>query len=219
MGSVGVGTGRGTEGTGSGDAVGGRVGSASVGKGTGTEGRGGGLTAGSGSTVGGDSNIGAGARVGSPITGGLPTGAITPSPTSASESLAGVTVGGRAEAVAGDAVGTGGGPRRNVATVAPPSSAPASAIARAMATSRGQEMGVDIGAGPIGVGTTGSRSAGSRSPPFERIARATASALLDAPSLSNALAICQFTVLSEIPRVTAISLLVRPSATRSRISR
>jgi hypothetical protein len=88
------------------------------------------------------------------------------------------------------------------------------AIAIAMATIRGH------------VACTGAagewwRAVGSdaRSAPFERIASATASARLDAPSLSNTLARCQFTVLSEIPRVTAISLLVRPSATRSRISR
>lgn len=48
-------------------------------------------------------------------------------------------------------------------------------------------------------------------------ASATASARLDAPSLPNAFERCQFTVLTEIRRSAAISLLVRPAATRVRI--
>ena len=210
---VGIGVGSGRLGRGGDDT--GRLGRAGVGSGTDTDGRGGAVAA--GRRVVGDS--GSGPTVGSgPTPEPLSTGTIPPPTTSSCVPLAGLEVGVRAPPLVGEAGGPCIGPRgssRRVATVAPPRRAPAMPMAMAIATSRGQPTRADAIVGERRLG----EAAGARSAPFERIASATASARLEAPSLSNALARCQFTVLSEIPRVTAISLLVRPSATRSRISR
>jgi hypothetical protein len=210
-----VGIGTGSERLGNGGGVAGRVGRTGVGNAggnvTGTAGRGGALRTGNGTAVAGDSTGGAPVRS-APNPGEPPAGLVSPPTTSGSEPLAGLAVGARSELFAGDAVGAG--PRWNVATVAPPSSAPAIAIAIAIATRRGHAIRADSGAIRTGDDTSGARGVS-----FDRMTSATASARLDAPSRSKALARCQFTVLSEIPRATAISLLVRPSATRSRISR
>lgn len=192
----------------------GKLGIAGVGIGTGaeTDGIGGAPTA--GRSVAGDS--GSGRPVGSEISTPSP-GTISPPTTSPCEPLAGLAVGARSDPFAGEAVGFCAGaigPSRSAATAAPPSSAPAIAIAIAIATSRGH-----VARAYTGARRGRSVALESRPTPFERMASATASARLDAPNLPNALARCQFTVLSEIPRVPAISLLVRPSATRSRISR
>ena len=123
---------------------------------------------------------------------------------------------GSAECGAADADGESGDVNCHPAMSAPPRSPSTSVSATANAADDRGRTGSGSGrrAGRLAIGASPSDCSAS-----SRMARATASARLEAPSRPNTLEMCQFTVLSEIPRSPAISLLVRPVATRARISR
>src|SRR5688500_11312289 len=113
---------------------------------------------------------------------------------------------------AADARGDVGGVTFHPATSAPPRRRPRTSVsATAIATD-------DVGSGGL-AGRFGDVVGSSGSWVSSRSTTATASARLEAPRRAKTFAMCQFTVLSEIPSSPAISLLVRPAATRARISR